>query len=68
MKAEVFIRHWDDILRTAASLKMGTITASELIRSLFNNKCPTALGKVIAELGKIPKTGYMLNYISPRSH
>ncbi len=60
---EKFIRHWDDILRTAASLKMGTVSASELIRSLFNSKRPTALGKAIAELGKIQKTTYMLNYI-----
>ncbi len=68
VKPEHFIRHWDDILRTAASLKMGTVSASELIRSLFNSKRPTALGKAIAELGKIPKTVYMLNYISNENY
>ncbi len=68
MRPELFIRHWDDILRTAASLKMGTISASELIRSLFNSKCPTALGTAIAELGKIPKTVYMLNYINDENY
>jgi TnpA family transposase len=68
VKPDLFIRHWDDILRTAASLKMGTVSASELIRSLFNSKRPTALGKAIAELGKIPKTVYMLNYISDENY
>lgn len=64
VRPERFIRHWDDILRTAASLKMGSVSASELIRSLFNSKRPSTLGKAIAELGKITKTIYMLNYIS----
>jgi len=63
VKPAQFIQHWDDILRTAASLRMGTVSASELIQSLFNSNAPTALGKAIAELGKIPKTIYMLNYI-----
>ena len=68
VKPERFIRHWNDILRTAASLKTGTIGASELIRSLFNSKRPTALGKAIAELGRIPKTTYMLNFISDEAY
>ena len=68
VKTDIFIRHWDDILRTAASLKMGTVSASELIRSLFNSKRPTTLGKAIAELGKIPKTAYMLNFISDETY
>jgi TnpA family transposase len=55
VKPTQFIQHWDDILRTAASLKMGTVSASELIRSLFNSNAPTALGKAIAELGKNPQ-------------
>ena len=68
VKTDIFIRHWDDILRTAASLKMGTVSASELIRSLFNSKRPTTLGKAIAELGKIPKTADMLNFISDETY
>ena len=47
---------------------MGTVSASELIQSLFNSKSPTALGKAIAELGKIPKTIYMLNYIGDENY
>ncbi len=68
IKPEHYISHWDDILRTAASLKTGTVSAPELIQSLFNSKRPTALGKAIAELGKIPKTAYMLNYISDENY
>ncbi len=68
VKPERFIRHWNDILRTDASLKTGTVGASELIRSLFNSKRPTALGKAIAELGRIPKTTYMLNFINDEAY
>ena len=68
VKPEAFVRHWDDILRTGASLKTGTVSASELIRSLFNSKRPSTLGKAIAELGKIPKTTHMLNYINDEDY
>lgn len=31
-------RSWDDLLRVAGSLKMGTVSASELMRSLLNTE------------------------------
>ena len=34
VKTALIIQHWDDLLRIAGSLKMGTVRASELIRSL----------------------------------
>ena len=68
VKTDIFIRHWDDILRTAASLKMGTVSASALIRALVNSKRPTTRGKAIAELGKIPKTADLLNVISDATY
>ena len=52
-------RNWEDMLRVAGSLKLGTIRASEIIRSLLRSKNPSTLSRAISELGKIPKTLYM---------
>src|SRR6266487_3284294 len=48
--------NWDDILRVAGSLKVGTIHASTLVQALQRGGHPTTLGRAIAELGRIPKT------------
>jgi len=61
-------QHWDDILRVAASLKLGKINASELLRTLLKSDKPSSLAKAIADLGKIPKTIYLLNYIDDESY
>ena len=61
-------RNWEDILRVAGSLKLGTIRASELIRSLLRGKNPSTLARAISELGKIPKTLYMLSYIDDENY
>lgn len=45
------------------SLKYGTISASELIRSLLRSKKPSTLTRAIRELGRIIKSIYMLDYI-----
>ncbi len=55
--------NWDDILRVAGSLKVGTIHASTLVQALQRGGHPTTLGQAIAELGRIPKTLHLLNYI-----
>ena len=56
-------QHWDDMLRIAGSLKLGTVHASELIRSLLKSERPSSLAQAIIEVGRINKTLYLLNYI-----
>lgn len=56
------------MFRVAGSLKMGTVSASELIRSLLRSDRPSSLTRAISELGKIPKTIYMLNYIDDEGY
>lgn len=51
-------RHWDDMLRVAGSLKLGTVNASELVRSLLKSDKPSGLTIALADIGRIP--------ISPR--
>jgi len=60
--------NFDDMFRVAGSLKMGTVSASELIKSLLRSDRPSSLTKAISELGKIPKTIYMLNYIDDEAY
>lgn len=55
--------NWDDILRVAGSLKVGTVQASTLVQALQRGGHPTTLGRAIAELGRIPKTLHMLNFL-----
>ena len=63
------IRHnWDDMLRVAGSLKLGTISASELIRSLLQSKRPSTLARALGELGRINKTLYLLPYIDDETY
>jgi TnpA family transposase len=61
-------QHWDDMLRIAGSLKLGTVQASELIRSLLKSERPSGLAKAIIELGKINKTIHLLNYIDDKEY
>jgi TnpA family transposase len=64
---ELIARHWDDLLRLAGSLKLGTVSASELMRSLLRSERPSALARALAELGRIPKTLHLLSFIDDES-
>jgi TnpA family transposase len=61
--AQLIVRNWDDLLRVAGSLHQGTVSASELLRSILRSTRPSTLARAIAALGRIPKTLYMLSYI-----
>lgn len=61
-------RHWDDMLRIAGSLKLGTVQASELIRSLLKTERPSSLAQAIIDAGRINKTLYLLNYIDDEDY
>jgi TnpA family transposase len=61
-------RNWDDLLRVAGSLKMGTVGASELIRGLQGGGRPSTLGRAIGELGRVAKTLYLLNYLDDEAY
>lgn len=61
-------RNWDDLMRVAGSLKMGTVSASELIRGLQGGGRPSTLGRAIGELGRVSKTLYLLNYLDDEAY
>ncbi len=60
--------HWDDMLRIAGSLKLGTVQASELVRSLLKSERPSSLAQAIIEAGRINKTVYLLNYVDDEEY
>jgi TnpA family transposase len=59
----LIMQNWDDILRVAGSLTLGTVNVTDLLRALQGNGHPSTLAKAIAELGRIAKTLYLLSYI-----
>jgi TnpA family transposase len=59
---------WDEMMRTAGSLKLGTIHASELIRSLLKSSRPSGLAQAIMEVGRVNKMLYLLNYIDDEDY
>ena len=61
-------QHWDDMMRIAGSLKLGTVHASELLRSLLKSDRPSSLAKAIIEAGRINKTLYLLNYVDDEDY
>jgi len=60
LNTTLITQHWDDLLRVAGSLKMGTVGAVELMRSLQGGSHQSALARAIGELGRIPKTLHLL--------
>jgi TnpA family transposase len=64
LRCELLTANWDEFLRVAGSLKMGTVKPSELVRGLQRGNKISTLGRALGELGRIPKTLHLLNYIS----
>lgn len=63
INTERIAEHWDDLLRLAGSLKLGTVQASGLIRTLQTKDRPTRLVRALEEVGRLVKTLYLLRYI-----
>lgn len=68
VKVTLIEKFWDDMLRVAGSLKLGTVSALEIMRVLQKGGTPSSLGKAIGELGRIAKTLYLLNYVDDETY
>lgn len=55
--------HWDDILRLAASIKQGTVTASLMLRKLGSYPRQNGLAIALRELGRIERTLFALDWM-----
>jgi hypothetical protein len=56
------VEQYDDLLRTAASLKRGWVPASLLITRLKNATPQTPLAVALGEYGRIVRTNFLLRY------
>ena len=48
----------------AGSLKLGTVNATELVRTLHGDGPPSTFARAIGEPGRIAKTLFLLAYLS----
>jgi TnpA family transposase len=57
------LRHWDDMLRLAGSLKRGWVTASLFISKLQAYPRQNVLTRALQEYGRLGKTLFILRYL-----
>lgn len=60
--------HWEDMLRLAGSLKLSKVGATSVMRTLQRGGSLSGLGRAVAELGRIEKTLYLLNYVHDEAY
>lgn len=63
INVDLILRHWDELMRIAGSLKQGYVTASLLISKLQSPKQKNALTKAIQEYGRLNETIFILKYL-----
>lgn len=56
-------QHWDEILRLAASIKTGTVTASLMMRKLGAYPRQNGLATALRELGRMERTLFLLDWL-----
>lgn len=66
INSKKIIQNWEEILRLAASIKNGTVTASLIVKKIGSYPRQNGLAVALRELGKIERTLFMLDwYMSP---
>jgi len=60
--------HWDDMIRIAASLKTGDVTASLIVSRLQAGARRNQLTKAIQELGRAAKTRFLFTYLEDETY
>lgn len=63
INVDLILRHWEELLRIAGSLKQGYVTASLLIGKLQSPKQKNAVTRALQEWGKLCETIFILKYL-----
>jgi hypothetical protein len=63
IQQDFIVRHWDDMLRLAGSLKRGGVTASLFISKLQASPRQNVLTRALQEYGRLVKTRFILHYL-----
>ncbi len=61
---DLILKHWNEILRLAASLKLKWVTASLIIRKLQSFPQQHVLTRALQDYGRLVKTIFILRYFS----
>ena len=60
--------NWDDLLRVVGSLKFGTVTASEFVRTLQAPQRTSSLAGALANVGRVAKSLFLLSYVDDNTY
>lgn len=60
--------NWDDLLRLVGSLKLGTVTASEFVRTLQAPQRTSSLAGALANVGRVAKSLFLLSYVDDEAY
>ena len=63
LNTKTITEHWDKILRLAASIKTGTVTASLMMRKLGAYPRQNGLATALRELGRLERTLFLLDWL-----
>lgn len=65
---DLIVKHWDEMLRLVASLKLKWVTASLLIRKLQAFPLQHILTRALQEYGRLVKTIFILRYFQSEAY
>ncbi|GAA5531410.1 Tn3 family transposase [Herpetosiphon gulosus] len=68
ISTKIITEYWDELLRLAGSLKMGTVQADVVVRWLHGDKRPRTLARAVTEVGRMAKTLYLLAYLDDETY
>jgi TnpA family transposase len=68
INTNIIAQNWDDFLRLAGSLHLGTAQVGALMRTLQKGGTPSRLARALQELGRIIKTLYLLPYLDDATY
>src|SRR4029453_4809702 len=68
IQQDFILRHWDDMLRLAGSLKRGWVTASLFISKLQAYPRQNVLTRALQEYGRLIKTLFILRYLESEDY
>lgn len=60
--------NWDDLLRLVGSLKLGTVTASDFVRTLQAPQRTSSLAGALASVGRVAKSLFLLSYVDDEAY
>lgn len=63
VRTDIIREHWDDVLRLVASLKLGHVAPSTMLRKLAAYERQNQLDVALQEIGKIERTLFKLDWL-----